>query len=163
MNNAFTAVFLIFLSLISIVLQSTLLAPIKIGSFSPDFNLTLIIVIGMLSDVRGGSIFALGNGYIMDVLTGGLVGVNALSRLGIYAVIRAAARNVDYQQIPVLSIVIFLSTIISWFFIWVLIKINSEVDFSVSPYVILKQGAVNTIIGIPLYLMIKRIHERIQK
>jgi rod shape-determining protein MreD len=117
----------------------------------------------MLSDVKGGSIFALGNGYLMDVLSGGLIGVNALSRLSIYAAIRGTTNNIYYQQIPVLLIVIFLSTIFSWFFIWVVIKINSEIDLSVSLYVILKQGAINTLIGLPLYLMIKKIHERIQK
>jgi len=163
MNNAITAIFFISLSLLFIVLQSTLLAPIKIGSFSPDFNLILIIIIAMLSDVKGGSIFALGNGYLMDVLSGGLIGVNALSRLSIYAAIRGTTNNIYYQQIPVLLIVIFLSTIFSWFFIWVVIKTNSEIDLSVSLYVILKQGAINTLIGLPLYLMIKKIHERIQK
>jgi len=163
MNNAIAAIFFISLSLLFIVLQSTLLAPIKIGSFSPDFNLILIIIIAMLSDVKGGSIFALGNGYLMDVLSGGLMGVNTLSRLSIYAAIRGTTNNVYYHQIPVLSVVIFLSTIFSWLFIWVVIKINSDIDFSVSLNVILKQGAINTIVGVPLYLMIKKIHERIQE
>jgi rod shape-determining protein MreD len=163
MNNAITAIFFIFLSLLFIVLQSTLLAPIKIGSFSPDFNLILIIIIAMLSDVKGGSIFALGNGYLMDVLSGGLMGVNTLSRLSIYAAIRGTTNNVYYHQIPVLLVVIFISTIFSWFFIWVVIKINSNIDFSVSLNVILKQGAINTLVGLPLYLVIKKIHERIQE
>ncbi|MGB7290784.1 MAG: rod shape-determining protein MreD [Thermodesulfobacteriota bacterium] len=163
MNNAITAIFFISLSLLFIVLQSTLLAPIKIGSFSPDLNLILIIIIAMLSDVKGGSIFALGNGYLMDVLSGGLMGVNTLSRLSIYATIRGTTNNVYYHQIPVLLVVIFLSTIFSWFFIWVVIKINSDIDFSVSLNVILKQGAINTLVGVPLYLMIKKTHERIQE
>jgi rod shape-determining protein MreD len=163
MNNTITAVFFTAISLLFIVLQSTLFAPIKIGSFSPDFNLILIIIIAMLSDVKGGSIFALGNGYLMDVLSGGLMGPNTLSRLSIYAAIRGTTNNVYYQRFPVVLIVIFLSTIFSWFFIWIVIKINSNIDFSVSLIVILKQGAINTIIGLPLYLMIKKIHERIQK
>ena len=163
MNNAITAIFFIALSLIFIVLQSTLLAPIKIGSFSPDFNLILIIIIAMLSDVKGGSIYALGNGYLMDVLSGGLFGVNILSRLSIYAAIRGTTHNVYYHQIPVLLVVLFLSTVFSWLFIWVVIKINSDIDFIVSLSVILKQGAINTIVGVPLYLLIKNIHERIQK
>jgi rod shape-determining protein MreD len=163
MNNAITSIFFISLSLLFIVLQSTLLAPIKIGSFSPDFNLILIIIIAMLSDVKGGSVFALGNGYLMDVLSGGLMGVNTLSRLSIYAAIRGTANNVYYKQIPVVLVVIFLSTIFSWFFIWVVFKINSDIDFIVSFNVILKQGAINTLIGLPLYLMIKKLHERIQE
>ena len=163
MNNAITVIFFIFLSMLFIVIQSTLLAPIKIGSFSPDFNLILIIIIAMLSDVKGGSIFALGNGYLMDVLSGGLMGVNTLSRLSIYAAIRGTTNNVYYHQIPVLLVVLFLSTIFSWFFIWVVIKLNSDIDFSVSLNVILKQGAINTLVGVPIYLMIKKIHERIQE
>ena len=163
MNNAITVIFFIFLSLLFIVIQSTLLAPIKIGSFSPDFNLILIIIIAMLSDVKGGSVFALGNGYLMDVLSGGLMGVNTLSRLSIYAAIRGTTNNVYYHQIPVLLVVLFLSTIFSWFFIWVVIKLNSDIDFSVSLNVILKQGAINTLVGVPIYLMIKKIHERIQE
>lgn len=163
MNNTVTAIFFTSLSLLFIVLQSTLLAPIKIGSFSPDFNLILIIIIAMLSDVKGGSMFALGNGYLMDVLSGGLMGVNTLSRLSIYAAIRGTTSNVYYQQIPVVLIVIFLSTIFSWLFIWVVIKINSDIDFSVSLNVILRQGAINTLVGLPLYLVIKKIHERIQE
>ena len=80
MNSTLTAIFFSAISLLFIVLQSTFLAPIKIGSFSPDLNLILIIVIAMLSDVKAGSIFALGNGYLMDVLSGGLMGVNTLYR-----------------------------------------------------------------------------------
>ena len=163
MNNAITAIFFTFLSLAFIVLQSTLFSPIKVGSFSPDFNLILIIIIGMLSDVKGGSIFALGNGYLMDVLSGGLIGVNTLSRLSIYAAIRGSTNNVYYHQIPVLLIVIYLSTIFSWLFIWVVIKINSDIDFSFSLGVLLKQGAINALIGLPLYIMIKKIYERIQE
>ncbi len=163
MNNAITAIFFTSLSVLLIVLQSTLFSPIKIGSFSPDFNLILIIIIAMLSDVKGGSIFALGNGYLMDVLSGGLMGVNMLSRLSVYAAIRGSMNNVYYHQIPVLLIVIFLCTIFSWLFIWIVIKINSDIDFSFSLGVLLKQGAINTIIGLPLYLMIKKIYERIQK
>ena len=163
MNSTLTAIFFSAISLLFIVLQSTLLAPIKIGSFSPDLNLILIIVIAMLSDVKAGSIFALGNGYLMDVLSGGLMGVNTLSRLSIYAAIRGTTNNVYYQQTPVVLIVIFFGTVFSWFFIWVVIKINSGIDFSVSLNVILKQGAINTLIGLPLYLMIKKIHERIQE
>jgi len=58
---------------------------------------------------------------------------------------------------------IFLSTIFSWFFIWIVIKINSDIDFSISLNELLIQGAINTIIGLPVYLMIKKIHERVQK
>lgn len=163
MTKAITTILFVSLSLLFIVLQSTLLAPIKLGSFSPDLNLILVISIAMLSDVKGGSILALGNGYLMDVLSGGLAGVHTLSRLSIYAAIQGTTNNLYYQRIPALSILIFLSTIFSWGFIWIVIKINSDIDFSISLNELLIQGAINTIIGLPIYLMIKKINERIQK
>jgi rod shape-determining protein MreD len=163
MNKAASITLLVILSLVFLVFQSTLLSPKNLGIYSPDLNLILIIIISLLSGFKGGSILALGNGYFLDVLSGNLLGVNTISRLSVYALIRSTSENIYYNRIAVISLVIFLSTIVLWCFTWVVVKINSEIQFNISLHEILKQGSVNTVVGLPLYFLIKKLYERVQK
>ena len=163
MNRILSLSSLVVISIIFLVLQSTLLSPKNLGALSPDLNLIIIIILALLIGVKGGSVLALGNGYMLDVLSGNLIGVNTLSRLSVFAVIRGSKENVYYHRIPALSLAIFLSTILSWGFIWVVFKINPEIGFGISFKDIIKQGIVNTLVGLPLFLVIKTFHERVQK
>jgi len=163
MNKTFTIIFFIILSLILIVVQSTILSPKNLGFLSPDLNLILIIALALLTGFKGGTILAFGNGYMMDILSGNLMGVNTLSRLSIFAIIRSTNENVYYHRIPVLFLAIFLSTIFLWVFIWIVIKFNSDVEVHNSFSEIFKNGLVNTVVGIPLFFLIKKFYERVQK
>jgi len=163
MNKTFTIIFFVIISLILIFIQSTILSPRNLGYLSPDLNLILIIALALLSGFKGGTILAFGNGYMLDILSGNLLGVNTLSRLSVFAIIRSTANNVYYHRIPMLFLAIFAGTIFSWGFIWIVIKLNSNVEIHNSIGDILKNGLVNTIVGLPLFFIIKKFHERVQK
>jgi rod shape-determining protein MreD len=163
MNKIFSYVFLVILSIFGILLQTTLLSPIHFGIYSPDLNLILIVIIALLCGLKEGTILTIGNGYIMDVLSGNLLGVNTLSRLSVFAIVHSITDNVYINRTPSLALAFFFSTVFSWGFMWVVIKINPSAFFGFSLLDILKQGFVNTMLGIPLFFIIKKYYERVQK
>ena len=163
MNKTLIIIIFVIISLILVVLQSTILSPRDLGFLSPDLNLILIITLALLSGLKGGTILAFGNGYMLDILSGNFIGVNTLSRLSVFAIIRSTTDNVYYHRIPILFLAIFFSTIFSWAFIWIVFKFNSDVEIHNSFGEILKNGLVNVMVGLPLFLLIKKFYERVQK
>jgi len=163
MNKVFSFVLLVILSFFFILLQTTLLSPIHFGIYCPDLNLILIVIIALLCGLKEGTILAIGNGYMMDVLSGNLLGINTLSRLSTFAIVHSLTDNVYINRIPSLALAFFFSTFFSWGFMWVVIKINPGTSFGFSLLDILKQGMVNTFLGVPLFFIIKKYYERVQK
>ena len=161
MNKIFAFIFLVILSALFILLQTTLLSPIHFGIYSPDLNLILIVIIALLCGLKEGTLLAIGNGYMMDVLSGNLLGVNTLSRLSVFAIVHSITDNVFINRVPSLVLAFFFSTLFSWGFMWVVININPGSPFGYSLIDILKQGIVNTFLGIPLFFFVKKYYERI--
>ena len=161
MSKIFSFVFLVTLSVLLILLQTTLLSPIHFGIYSPDLNLILIVIIALLCGLKEGTILAIGNGYMMDVLSGNLLGVNTLSRLSVFAIVHSITDNVFINRVPSLVLAFYFSTLLSWGFVWVVVNINPGSSFGYSLIDILKQGIVNTFLGIPLFFIVKKYYERI--
>ena len=161
MSKIFSFVFLVTLSVLLILLQTTLLSPIHFGIYSPDLNLILIVIIALLCGLKEGTILAIGNGYMMDVLSGNLLGVNTLSRLSVFAIVHSITDNVFINRVPSLVLAFYFSTLLSWGFVWVVVNINPGSSFGYSLVDILKQGIVNTFLGIPLFFIVKKYYERI--
>ena len=161
MNKVISIAFLILLSLIFIILQSTLFSPRNLGIFRPDLNLIWIIFLSLFSGVRGSAIIALGNGYMMDVLSGHMFGIYTLSRISVFAILKGFSMNVYSQSRVMQGIAIFFGTIFAWSFIWAVLEIKSNLEFSVSFVGVLVQSVVNTTVGIPLFWVIKRLYAQI--
>ena len=163
MNKYLSIIFLIFLSVIFITIQSTLLSPSNLGYYYPDLNLILIVFLAIFSEVRGGFFLALGNGYMMDVLSGNLPGTFTLSRLSAYLLVRNGSNHVYLKKSLVQGLVIFIATIFTWIFILTIIKIKNGDSSNITAKSILIQGIVNAIVGVPIFWMIHRINARFQK
>lgn len=162
MNKYLSIIFLVCVSVIFITIQTTLLSPSKLGYYYPDLNLILIIFLGIFSDIRGGFFLALGNGYLMDVLSGNLPGTFTLSRLSAYLLVRSGSNHVYLKKSLVQGLVIFLATIFTWIFILTIIKIKKD-DTDLTAKYILIQGIVNTIVGVPIFWILHRVNARFQK
>lgn len=161
MNKILSVAFLILLSFVFIILQSTILSPRHLGIFRPDLNLIWIIFLSLFSQVRGSAIIALGNGYMMDVLSGHMFGIYTLSRISVFAILKGFSMNVYSQSRIMQGIAIFFGTLFAWGFIWAVLEIKSSLEFSVSFVSVFVQSVVNTMIGIPLFWVIKRLYAQI--
>lgn len=163
MNKYLSIIFLIFISVIFITIQSTLLSPKNLGYYYPDLNLILIVFLGIFSEIRGGFFLALGNGYMMDILSGNLPGTFTLSRLSAYLLVRSGSNQVYLKKSIVQGLVIFLATLFTWIFILIIIKIKNADSSEITAKAILIQGIVNAIVGVPIFWMIHKINARFQK
>ena len=163
MNKYLSIIFLFLISVIFITVQTTLLSPKNLGYFYPDLNLILIVYLGIYSEIRGGLLLALGNGYLMDVLSGNLPGIFTLSRLSAYFLVRSGSSQVYLRRVLVQGLVIFLATIFTWIFILTIITIKEGDNFDITAKSILIQAMVNALVGIPIFWMINRVNARFQK
>ena len=98
MNKYLSIIFLVLLSVTFITIQTTLLSPRNLGFYFPDLNLILIVFLAIFSEIRGGFFLALGNGYMMDVLSGNLPGTFTLSRLSAYLLVRNGSNHVYLRK-----------------------------------------------------------------
>ncbi|HEY7535560.1 MAG TPA: rod shape-determining protein MreD [Thermodesulfobacteriota bacterium] len=160
MNRLYDILLFTLVSFIFIILQSTLFSPKHLGVFFPDLNLILVVFLGLFSEVRGGAIIALGNGFMMDVLSGNVIGLYSLSRLSLYLILRGLSTHIYTQSRLTQASALFFSTLFSWCFIWIGLKIRT--DFRISLGDIMAQSFVNTLTGIPLFLIIHKLYARVQ-
>jgi rod shape-determining protein MreD len=156
-------IFFILLSFIFIILQSTILCPANRSFFYPDLNLILILFLAIFSGTRGNTIIAIGNGYMMDVLSGYTIGVHTLSRLSVFAIVRSTCERVYSQSRIVQAFTILSSTLFSWGFVWIIVRMKTDLDFGISLSGVVVQAIVNTLVGLPLFWMIKKLYARVQK
>jgi rod shape-determining protein MreD len=163
MNKYLSIIFLVLLSVVFITIQTTLLSPHNLNYYYPDLNLILIVFLAIFSEVRGGFFLTLGNGYMMDVLSGNLPGTFTISRLSAYLLVRSGSNHVYLRKALVQGLVIFLATIFTWIFILTIIKIKKGDIGDITAKYILIQGIVNALFGIPIFWMIHRINARFQK
>ena len=163
MNKYLSIIFLVLVSVVFITIQTTLLSPKNLNYYYPDLNLILIVFLGIYSEIRGGFFLALGNGIMMDVLSGNLPGTFTLSRLSAYLLVRSGSNHVYLRKSFVQGLVLFVATIFTWIFILLIIKIKKDSSLDITAKSILIQGIVNAIVGVPIFWMIYRINARFQK
>lgn len=163
MNKYLSVIFIVFLSVIFITIQTTLLSPRNLGHFYPDLNLILIVFLAIFSEIRGGFFLTLGNGYMMDVLSGNLPGTFTISRLSAYLLVRNGSNHVYLRKALVQGFVIFFATIFTWIFILTIITIKKDSSFDITAKSVLIQGIVNALVGIPIFWMIHKVNARFQK
>ena len=160
MNRLYQIIVFVLLSFLFVILQSTLFSPKHLGIFYPDLNLIFVVFLGLFSEVRGSAIIALGNGFMMDVLSGNLIGLYSLSRLSLFLVLKGLSTHIYAQSRITQVIGLFCSTLFSWGFIWIGLKMRT--DFRISFGEIMAQSFVNTIVGLPLFWLIKNLYARVQ-
>ncbi len=154
MSRALPFLFLILLSFLFIILQSTFFTPTHSGrAFYPDLNLIFIVFLGLFSDLRRGAIIAIGSGYMVDVLSGYVIGIHTLSGLSVFVILKGISQHVYSQS---------RSTLFLWSFIYAGLKLKTEFEFGISLGDVMTQGVVNTIIGLPVFWVIKRLYAKIQ-
>ena len=161
MNRFITVIFLFLVSITFLILQTTILSPRKLGVFSPDLNLILIVFLALFFEVRVGAIIALGSAYMTDVLSGYLVGIHTLSRFAVFTILKGFSENLYAQSKFTQAMAIFLSTLFSWFFVWVVLKMRTDTGFGITPGLVMAQGLVNTVLGLPVFWLIGKANARV--
>ncbi len=162
MNNSSSLVLYVLLSILFIALQTTLISPRYFGYAYPDLNLILIVYLAIYSEARGTALIALGNGFMMDVLTGNMLGAFTFSRFSAYVLLKSISHHVYMKRASAKGAALFLSTIFSELFIWAILAIKQR-NLNVEMDGIIIQAVVNTLIGLPIFWAINKVDARLQK
>lgn len=163
MNKALTFIILIILTFIINILDVTLPSPSTNNHYFPDLNLIFIIYISINRNLPFGILIVLLNGYIMDLMSGYMLGINTFSRLSLFIILRSSSDHFNFENIMPKLFALFFGTIYVWLFLWSIILLKSVNDLKVGFSMILHQAVINSLIGILIFQFSYRIYAEIQK
>ena len=115
--------FVFLLAYLGLLLQSTIFSQITIAGVKPDFVLILILFMAILEGPKRGVLFGYTLGFLEDIMTGRLIGVNALSK-GITGFILGWFTKRTYREnllVPIMGV--FIGTIFNGLIFFIIGKI----------------------------------------
>ena len=145
--------------ILSVAIQETWLASLNLpGHIVPDLLLIMVICYGLLRGPNEGLLFGLLSGFFLNLLTGGIIGIEALSKMVAGYVSGLLEKNIfkDNLLVPVLAV--FVGTLIFDSFSTIMhISFKANLNFLlIFISLILPQALYNSILA-PLvyYFMLK--------
>ncbi len=105
---------------IAVLLQSTVLQYIQVAGVKPDFVLILIVFYSLINGSREGALWGIFGGLMQDLFTGSYFGLNALCLGGVGYLVGLGCNRLLRESSMVLSGVVFLATIVTEFFRYLL-------------------------------------------
>ncbi len=163
MNKNITFIALIFVSILINILQATIFSPSSGNYFFPDLNLILIIFIAISKDIRFGIALVLLNGFLIDVMSGYMLGINTFARLSLYIILKRSSNHFDYESYTPVFISLLLGTLYVWVFIWFILLLKSVSDLKIIKNVIIYQAIINSAVGILIFHIKNKIYATVQK
>lgn len=153
--------FILLLTFFTNILQSYFFSSSVNPYIYPDLNLILIIFIAISKNVPLGIIFAALNGFILDVMSGYMIGINTLPRLTLFIFIKNSSTKFNFQNNPPKILAFFAGTVFVWTFIWLILKLRAIEQFNITMDVITHQATINTLLAILIIFILERINAKI--
>ena len=138
-------------------------SPSNNNPYFPDLNLIFILYLSISRNAPYGIFLVILNGFIMDAMSGYMIGLNTLSRLSLYIILKSSSDHFNFYNIIPKLTAMFLGTIYVWLFVWIVIVLKSSNAFMISLNIIIVQAAVNTMVGLLLFFLVDNINAKLQK
>ena len=154
MKKNLSLVGLIFLSL---VIQTTVIAELSHQLAKPDLLLIITVYLGLYSNPRAGAILAFLSGYMMDIFSGSIFGVQTFSKTAIFF-LTILIKDRFYVESPLFQAgTIFSFSIIEGFIIISILGMVSPVENLLHPFFlfIIPQSIITGLLG-PLFIALVR-------
>ncbi|MBI5418303.1 rod shape-determining protein MreD [Candidatus Poribacteria bacterium] len=119
----------IIIIIISILLQGTFLIWFEIKHVKPDLVLAVVVCVALIDNVEQSTIFGFCAGLVEDILCGGILGLNALTKTIIGFTISQFNKNLYNANIIIQALISFLATILHGVIIY---SILENFQFNVS-------------------------------
>lgn len=100
-----------------IFLQTSFLLNHLVSPFKPDLTIPLTVYVGLSRQPVWGGLYVLGIGYVMDVLSGGILGLYIFVRVFMFFLVQILKKNFFLENNFLLSVVILLFFLIEGFLI----------------------------------------------
>jgi rod shape-determining protein MreD len=147
----------------TLIVQTTLLDYIKIYNIKPNLVLILIVCVTLIRGGMEGAVFGLVAGLLQDILCGNSIGPYALLGFVIGFGLGGFNKRFYRDNIFICAIITFVVSIIYESFI--ILPGISLSDYQLILQIlkndILIEALYNTVISIPLYILILKINDRI--
>lgn len=160
MRINFSFFFYLFCSFLFIIIQTSVIPTFSLGKFTPDLNLILIICLVSRPEVPYLFTLALLCGFLMDVFSAGAWGFHVVTRFIVFLGLRESIRNLNYTpKGPFsLSLVLFTGTLLLYLLLFVLFLLEQgeQVAF-LSVELVVYQAIINTVVGIPIMMFLRKL------
>lgn len=151
----------LFCSFLFIITQTSVIPTSSLGKFTPDLNLIIIIFLAVRTEIPYPFTLAVLNGFLMDVFSAGTWGLHTVTRFAVFLALRTGARNLNYDRNHPLffSLALFTGTLLMHLLLLalLLLKQDSEQAAFLSVELALYQAIINTVVGVPIIMLLKKL------
>ena len=161
MNNYRFFLIYLFISILFIFIQTSLISPKFFKYFTPDLNLILIIYLATANNVYGSLHLTIINGLFMDLFTGYTLGINTLTRLTIYAIFQISSKRFNFNKLKNKVLSIFLGTTALWILLFIIFKFQSIDYFDITLSLIICQATTNAVFGILIIFLFNKTNAKL--
>ncbi len=144
--------------ILGVVVQSTWLASLLPMQFTPDLVLIMTISYGLLRGPNQGLLFGMGAGFFVDLLSGNIIGIRALSKMIAGFCSGFMEKNIFKDNLLVPALAVFIGTIVCEtfnLFMFTAFKMNIGIWFKLLE--ILPLACLNAIVAPVIYHFFLRI------
>lgn len=151
--------FKICMMLTVVLLQLTVLPHFKPLSVIPDYTFVFILAIAIICEDTESVVLATVTGFLLDLFTGAAVGVNTMLYMYISIAVIAIAGNIYNKRLKVVLPICFTASFVYQLIFGLLSMLLRRSAFYPEAIlrVILSVAAVNSIIFIPVYLILSKL------
>ena len=146
--------------IVAVALQATWLAGLHLpGQVTPDLVLILVISIGLLRGPDEGLIFGLAAGFFVDLLSGGIVGIQAVTKMAAGFLVGLLEKTIFKDNLVLPTLAVFGATVIfETFHIVMYQAFNANYHLSLTfVTLILPMAVYNAVLTPPLYFGVLKL------
>ncbi len=145
--------------LLILLIQTTLLDYVKIYGVKPNLLFVFIVAIALLKGYAEGAIVGCISGFAMDMISGGLLGFNALLFLYLGLAVGFINRRLYKENYIVMIFFTFSSTIVFGLMMYVITSLGSGMDLLLSLTMkILPESLYNCLVAVVIYFIVIRLN-----
>ena len=112
----------------ALLLQTTLLPLVSVGRATPDLLLIMCVYLGLHQHTVGGAVGAFFLGYLQDVFSGPVVGLNAFGMCLVFTMVYLTSRRLWVDNAISKVVVVFLASVLKTLAILVLLALFMSVE-----------------------------------
>lgn len=148
-------------SFLFIITQTSVIPTSSLGKFTPDLNLIVIILLAVRTKIPYPFTLAVLNGFLMDVFSAGTWGLHTVTRSAVFLALRTSVHNLNYDRNHpfFFSLSLFMGTLLMHLVLLVLLLLKQDSGQAafLSVELALYQAIINTAVGVPIIMLLKKL------
>ncbi len=160
MRINFSFFFYLFCSFLFIIIQTSVIPTSSLGKFTPDLNLIIIIWLAIRPEIPNLFILAFLSGFLMDIFSAQNLGFHTVTRFIVFLGLWSSLHSFNYNPKKLSSLLVgfFAGTLLLYLLLLLLFlsKQVGQIEFF-SVELALYQAIINTVIGVPIVVLLRKL------